>query len=178
MKKLGCLFFIVILAVLAVEGWVLTLVADWWRPGADSEYFGAILVLIGLSIFGVTLVRKKAASIMPSVMAGDFGGAAVGLLGGILIIIPGFITGAIGLLAQLPPVQKMFAKTAGTIMGAVIRQMVGRMGGQMPGMGAGMPGGFPGGFPGMPTGGLTPDESIPKPHKKVKGGRTFDVRKE
>ena len=51
-------------------------------------------------------------------MSGDLGPAAAGLLGAILMVLPGLVTGACGVLLQILPVQKIFGQTAAKLVQA------------------------------------------------------------
>jgi UPF0716 family protein affecting phage T7 exclusion len=174
MKRLGCLLLLAIVAALLVEGWVVGQVA-WLLgqaldyPPSASEYFGALLLMVVWMFIGWRLLRRRMARI-PLVMmrGGDFGREAVGVAGCAMMVFPGFISGVFGLLLQLPPVQALFGRAAGTVLAAMIRQAAARMG-----AGAAMPKGFPGGFPGMPA------AAAPlKPDQQQRGKRVFDVKNE
>jgi UPF0716 family protein affecting phage T7 exclusion len=116
-------------------------------------------------------------------MDGTLGQRAVGLFGAFLLAFPGFISAGIGLLMQLPPVQRLFAGVAGRTLQRVSRraaeQMAARGGGGFPG--GGMPGGFPGGgFPGagFPPGRppkLKPDQTRGPADLRRPGKRIIDA---
>lgn len=93
-----------------VELWAIVAVAGWIGFG------WTLLALVGLSMLGVVLIRSQgiavwrranaelAAGRMPTRSLVD--GAMV-LLGGCLLIIPGFVTAAVGLLLLLPPTRAL-----------------------------------------------------------------------
>jgi len=103
---------LIVLAALLVlpflELWTIVAVAGWIGLG------WTLLAMVGLSLLGLVLIRSEglvvwrranaemAAGRVPTRSLVD--GAMV-LLGGCLLIIPGFLTGAVGLLLMLPPVR-------------------------------------------------------------------------
>jgi UPF0716 protein FxsA len=86
-----------------------------------------LLALLGLSILGVLVIRgtfraarEIAMTPQPMSAAPAVGAKAADagfrLLAGILLVIPGFITGAIGLLLLVPPVRALARVAAGNAM--------------------------------------------------------------
>ena len=152
-QKLGCLALIIAVLVVAIEGAAFYYIAGWFGLAGRPDWFAAALGMVTLSIVGFVLVKWRAKALPQALMSGELGPAAAGVLGGILMLIPGFVTGFCGALLQLPPVQKVFGKTAATVIQVLIRNAMSRMGG------GGFPGGFPGaggkgGFPGGSFGGF------------------------
>jgi UPF0716 family protein affecting phage T7 exclusion len=183
MRRFGCLGILLVIALLCVEFYVLLLVMEWTK-----DIFGPILAMIVLSIIGVKLMQSNARRLPQDFITGQVGPRLIGLIGAILVIIPGFVTGVIGLLFQLPPLQRLLGRF-GNAIGASLakRAMSGalgkRFGGGFPGGGmsgmfpGGLPKGFPGGLPGgFPLGGLPglkPDEQVPM---KKSAPKTYDVK--
>ena len=78
-------------------------------------------MLVGLSVVGAVLVRREGTRAWRAVArvaaAGERPGpqltrALVGLVGAILVAIPGFVTGVIGLALFLPPVRAVAGRGA------------------------------------------------------------------
>jgi UPF0716 family protein affecting phage T7 exclusion len=151
MRKIGCLLFLLVVGLLAVALWFALLVAEWVSPG-NPEYLGSILGVVILSIIGFQVARSRSRRLPQAMMAGTPGPAFVGLLGAMLIALPGYLSGLVGLLLQLPALQRAFGTVATTLLMRNLQKM---MGGGMGGLGGMPPGGFPGGFPGgTPPGGF------------------------
>ncbi len=180
MRRFGCLGILLVIALLCVEFYVLLVVMDLMK-----DILAPILILIVLSVVGVKVMQFHIKRLAPSFVTGQVGARLIGVLGGLLLVVPGFITSVIGLLLQLPPIQRLFSRF-GMILAASLakRAMSGALGKNFPG---GFPGGgFPlGGFPGFPGGafppggfpGLKPDERMPlgKPTLGKGGPKTYDV---
>lgn len=180
MRGIGCLGILLVIALLSVEFYVLLVVMGWMQ-----DILGPILILIVMSVVGVKVMQFHIKRLAPSFVTGQIGGRLIGVLGGLLLVIPGFITDLIGLLLQVPLVQKLFSRF-GMMLAASLakRAMGGALGKSFSG---GFPGGgFPmGGFPGFPGGafppggfpGLKPDERMPmgKPTLGNGGPKTYDV---
>lgn len=75
-----------------------------------------LLALVGMSMSGVYLLRGEGTSVWRRANAEMAAGrvpthqlldGALVLIGGVLLIVPGFITGAVGLLLLLPPVRAL-----------------------------------------------------------------------
>ncbi|MFW5845338.1 MAG: hypothetical protein ACOCXJ_03840 [Planctomycetota bacterium] len=190
MRGIGCLLFLALFALLLAEGWIAAQAATLFgrvMGFGGPDYLSALLLIAALSVVGWVLMRRRMAALPMALMGGgDFGRLAVGVVGCFLLVFPGLLTGLIGLCLQIPLAQRLFARSAGTILGTVIRQAAARMGKQMPGNfpGGGFPGGgFPGGgfpgaggFPGGPGG---PGGGRPlQPDQRKRGGRTYEVENE
>jgi UPF0716 protein FxsA len=167
MRSLGCLGFLLVLVLAALEIWGFLLVAGWldllFRSGGWLE---AVLLQVAMIALGIWLVRRHAAALGPALAAtltGKDNGAAgrrmVGLVGGILLIVPGFFSDVLGLLFQVGLVQGALSRIGRILAIAAARQALAKMGGgAFPGAGP-----FPGmqprsGFPGMPP--LRPDDQV------------------
>ena len=146
----GCVGILFIIGILAVECWFALKVAEWLGEAGEPEYLGAVLALVVLSIVGYKLARWRAGRIPQAMLSGNPGPMLVGMFGAVLLAIPGFLSGAVGLVLQLPPLQRLFGRVASLIMARLVQRAMKQMGGKMPGGGQ-FPGGFPGGgpFPGM-----------------------------
>jgi len=171
--RAGCLLALLVIGALSVELWfALTLYEQTWvkdRLGA----FGVILGIIVISWIGVRVATYHGKRIMGEFLTGGAGKRLVGLVGGVLLAFPGYLSDAIGVLLLLPPVQMLFARVANLAVAAIARNaMKGMMGGKgFPGggfPGGGFPG-FPGGFPGGPFPGMKPDDrgTFPRPTKTI-----------
>lgn len=182
MRRFGCLAVLFVIALLSVEFYVLLLVMDWMK-----DILGPIIILIVLSVIGVKIMQFHLKRLGPSFVTGQIGGRIIGLIGGLLVVIPGFITTIIGLLMQIPLVQKMFSRIGMMLAASIMKRALGggfgkSFSGGFPG--GGFPGGFPGGgFPGgaLPPGGfpgLKPDERLPlgKPTLGKSKPKTYDVQ--
>lgn len=93
----------------------------------------------------------------------------LGMLSGIMLIIPGALSDLAGLALQIPPLRRSFQNKASQLMESLpqnpkFQDFVARQGANMPG---GMPGGFgggmPGGFGGGMPGGFTPPNKSSSP---------------
>jgi UPF0716 family protein affecting phage T7 exclusion len=173
MRRFGCLAVLFVIALLSVEFYVLLLVMEWMK-----DILGPIIILIVLSVIGVKIMQFHLKRLGPSFVTGQIGGRIIGLIGGLLVVIPGFITTIIGLLMQIPLVQKMFSRIGMMLAASIMKRALGG------GFGKSFSGGFPGGgFPGgaLPPGGfpgLKPDERLPlgKPTLGKSKPKTYDVQ--
>ena len=173
MRGLGCLGVLLFLGLLTVEFYGLLLVIGWLK----SDIFAALLIMAGMTIVGVKLAQFHARRLPQSLLSGQGGGRLIALIGALLIVVPGFFTDVIGLILQVPLVQRMFSKVGMMLAASLVKRA---MGGGFKGFPGGFPGGgfpgggFPGGaFPGGPFPGMKPDERITngKP-----GPKTYDVQ--
>ena len=178
MSKLGVWLFLgAVIAWTVLEIWVVVVLADVFR-----EPLGVILTAFILSFIGYKLVRRQASGLPLAMMDGSIGRRVVGLLGAILLTLPGYVSGLIGIILLLPPVQVVFANVAGTIFQTMAKRTMEHMakGGGFPGGGFAR-GGFPGaGFPGGGFAAKTkPDDRVggPKAGKKAqhKPGKVIDA---
>ncbi|GDY11491.1 hypothetical protein LBMAG53_03680 [Planctomycetota bacterium] len=158
MRSLGCLGFLLVLALGALEIWGFLLVVGWLNLIFHSGgWLEAVLLQVAMIALGIWLVRRHAAALGPALAAsltGKDSGAAgrrmVGLVGAILLIVPGFFSDVLGLLFQIGFVQGALSRIGQLLAIAAARQALAKMGGgAFPGAGP-----FPGmqprsGFPGM-----------------------------
>lgn len=102
---------VVLLLVLEVA--VIALVASWIGLG------WTLLILLGTSLIGGWLVRREGARAWRSFSAAVAEGRPPGqaaldgvliLLGGLLVLLPGFIGDVLGLLCLLPPTRRLLGK--------------------------------------------------------------------
>ncbi|AZM52086.1 hypothetical protein DMA15_05360 [Streptomyces sp. WAC 01529] len=109
-----------IAAWLVLEIWLLTVVA-----GATSG-FVVLLLLVGGLVLGSAVIKRagrrafrklseavqQQQSGVPPQSEAAGGGGALTMLGGLLIILPGLISDALGLILLVPPVQKALGRYA------------------------------------------------------------------
>ena len=109
-----------IAAWLVLEIWLLTVVA-----GAAGGFTVLLLLVGGLVLGGYVIKRagrrafrnltetfqQQQSGVAPAAKPGSEGNALT-MLGGLLLIIPGFLSDALGLLCLLPPVRKSVARLA------------------------------------------------------------------
>ena len=160
-RGLGCLLVLLIFGALCVELWAFLII----RAYVDDT-LGPILLLVAMSYIGVRVVIVQARMLPMDLLAGRGGRRLVGVVGGVLLAFPGFISDALGILLLLPPVQIVLSGLGQRLAASLMRTITGRMmggGGGFPGM----PKGFPGGFPGGPFPGMKPDERFRKPTKTI-----------
>jgi len=171
MRGFGCLGILFVIALLALEFYVLLIAMDLMK-----DILGPLLVIAVMMVVGVKLAQFHAKRLPQALLSGQGGGRLIALIGALLILIPGFITDVIGLILQIPVVQRLFSKFGMVLAASLVKRA---MGGGFKGFpGAGFPGGFPGagfpgGLPGGPFPGMKPDERITtgKP-----GPKTYDVQ--
>ena len=178
-RGLGCLFFFFVVAWLGVE--VLAYIGasrylnTHFESTVGSGGYLIVLVWMVLSlIIAVKIGRWHLAQVMPGVLKGTAGRHVVGVLGAILLGLPGLLSDIPGLLLLLPPVQSLLGKLGAAVMAVIVKRSMGKMmGGGLPGGGfaGGFAGGFPGGspFPGMKP--LMPDDKA----RFGKPGKTYDT---
>ncbi len=165
MKKLILLLLLGIAAVLALELWVLLEVMHLVK-----DVLGPLLALVVLSVVGFKVVGMHVRRLPAAFISGTIGSRLVGLVGGVLLAVPGFLTAALGAVLQIPLLQRWFGRFGAALAGALSRYAMGKGMGPLAGMG-GFPGAAPGGFPGMiPR--LKPDEQLRT------GPRTYDTTAE
>ncbi|MGW0612312.1 FxsA family membrane protein [Streptomyces sp. NPDC002788] len=106
---------------LVLEIWLLTLVA-----GASNGLVVLLVLLAGLVLGSVVIKRagrrafrslsealqQQQSGVTPGTARPDSGGNGLMMLGGLLLIIPGLVSDAVGLLLLLPPVQKAVSRSA------------------------------------------------------------------
>jgi hypothetical protein len=169
MKKLIVLLLLGIAALLALELWVLLEVMH-----LVQDVLGPLLALVVLSVIGFRVVGMHVRRLPAAFMSGAIGPRLIGLVGGVLLAVPGFLTAVLGALLQIPLLQRWLGSFGAKLAGALSRYALGRGMGPLGGMG-GMGGmgamGAMGGFPGM----------VPrmKPDDQVRTGpRTYDTTAE
>ena len=184
MPKFGCLAILLVIAALAVELWAVLFVI-----GLTKDILGPLLAVAATSILGAVMIRRHVAGLPKSMLDGTIGRRLIGIIGGILLAFPGFVSDVPGLLLILPPVQMLFGRLGAAIAASVAKRTMSKMfGGGMPG---GFPGGgFPGGFPGSGKPGGIPPGMFPKgfpkltPDERLSFGKsgaapkTYDVKPE
>lgn len=99
---------------LVLEIWLLTLVA-----GASSGLAVFLLLLAGFVLGAVVIKRagrrafqNLSQAVQQGTAPASGGGSGLMMLGGLLLMIPGLISDALGLLLLIPPVQKALARYA------------------------------------------------------------------
>ncbi len=196
MGRIGCLFALLVIAVLAGETWVYLWVSHDMaiRFTGETEYILPLLVIFAGMYAGWRLVKYHVSRIPMAFMQGHAGRHVVGVLAGVLLLIPGLATDMVGLVLLLPPVGALGNRLGNRVMASIARQTLGRMmagGGGFPGFPGGAPNAGLSGFPGMsPRGfpGLTPDDQrsfplpkSPSPKSPLPGtfpgnpGKTYDT---
>ena len=154
---------IVVFLLLAIIAWIALEIWAYIRIARlMNDFLWPIIIQVVISIIGFNRVKAHIGMIkaqapdkesfqtgmFAAFMANRAGAHVVGIIGGVLMIIPGFITDVIGLLLVLPGLNRLAGKLGNLIIGAVVRASLAKM------AGGGFPGaGFPGGFPGFPGGG-------------------------
>ena len=190
MARAGCLFFLFIIGVMGAELYVVLKLIDYFE-----DVPVVIAAVVALSIVGYKLLMFHKNRLMAAFVQNKAGSRIIGMVGAVLLILPGFITGAIGLILQIPLVQSLFGRIGNALMASVMkRAMGGAFGKGFPGAGfpsGGFPGaGFPGGFPGVFPGGFPkPDDQVstsgkignlkvnfPGPHSNKSTPKTYDVK--
>lgn len=114
------LALVLLLGLIALELWVMVLVASVIGVGFT------VLAVIAISCIGVWLMRREGSRTLrvlqqtmqlrrsPSRQIGD--GALI-VVGGVLMVIPGFVSGAVGLLFLLRPTRAVLRWGAGALLG-------------------------------------------------------------
>lgn len=169
-RGLGCLLLLIVVAWLGLE--ILAYIsvsrflnAHWESTIGSGGYLIVFLWMVASLVIAIKLGRWHVAKVAPGILNGTAGKHVVGVLGAILLGLPGLLSDVPGILLLLPPVQSLFGKLGSAIMAVVVKRSLGKM------MGAGLSGGaFPGGaFPGMKP--LKPDDKA----RFAKPGKTYDT---
>ncbi|MDQ4142916.1 MAG: FxsA family protein [Actinomycetota bacterium] len=125
---MGLILFVLLLVVPVAELWIILQVAD------QIGGIWTVLLLIAISIAGAWLLKQQGVATwrrmretlrkgqMP---AGEVADGALILLGGALLLTPGFLTDFVGLTLLFPPTRAM-VKAA--VMGSVARRAQARLG--------------------------------------------------
>jgi UPF0716 family protein affecting phage T7 exclusion len=144
------------LAWCTLEVWVYIRLARHY-----DDFLKPLLAQVVLSVIGINRVRAHVgkikalgggesfqAGLMAAVISNRAGRHFAGIVGGILLVPPGFLKDIAGLLLVLPGCNQLAGKLGNVVVASIIRTTLKRQG--FP-MGAFPPGGFPpGGFPGFP----------------------------
>ncbi|MCQ4080094.1 FxsA family protein [Streptomyces sp. RB6PN25] len=112
---------LVVAAWAVLEIWLLTVVAGALGGGM------VLLLLLAGAVCGAAAVKRAGLrawqSLTASVQAGGEGGrgsgatgAGLGMLGGLLLIVPGFVSDAAGLLCLFPPTRRLLTGVAGKVL--------------------------------------------------------------
>jgi UPF0716 protein FxsA len=188
---LGCFGALLLLAWLALEGITL-----WWVGGLLNKAFeaqiggsGPLLLVAWLVlavVIGIRFARWHLQRIMAGILSGQAGRHVIGVIGAVLLAIPGLLTDVIGILLLIPAVQTGLSALGGKALAAVVKQSLGRMGGMTGGANpfagfSGNPFGAPAGgtrsrgpvFPGMKP--LTPDDRAAFPRSGKSAPKTYDT---
>ena len=186
-RGLGCLLLMFVmvwlgLEVLAYIGVSRFLNSHFEKSVGSGGYLIVFLWMIVSLVIAIKLGRWHVAKVAPGILNGTAGKHVVGVLGAILLGLPGLLSDVPGILLLLPPVQSLLGKLGSAVMAVVVKRSMGKMmGGAFPGRafpGGGFPaGGFPGGifpskaspFPGMKP--LVPDDKV----RLGKPGKTYDT---
>ena len=186
-RGLGCLLLMFVmvwlgLEVLAYIGVSRFLNSHFEKTVGSGGYLIVFLWMIVSLVIAIKLGRWHVAKVAPGILNGTAGKHVVGVLGAILLGLPGLLSDVPGILLLLPPVQSLLGKLGSAVMAVVVKRSMGKMmGGAFPGGGfpaGGFPaGGFPGGifpnkarpFPGMKP--LMPDDKV----RLGKPGKTYDT---
>jgi UPF0716 protein FxsA len=164
MKKLIVLLLLGVVALLVLELWVLLEVMRLVK-----DVLGPLLALVALSVIGFKVIGMHVRRLPTAFLSGAIGPRLIGLLGGVLLALPGFLTAILGALLQIPVLQRWLGSVGSRLAAALSRTALSGGLGPLAGMGGfpGAPGAFPGMFPR-----LTPDE-------RIRGGkRTYDTTAE
>lgn len=169
MRRFGCLGILLFIALLTLEFYGVLVVIGWLK----NDIFATIMILAVMTVAGVKLAQFHARRLPQALLSGQGGGRLIALIGALLIVVPGFITDVIGLILQIPFVQRLFSKVGMVLAASLVKRAMG--GGLGKGFPGGFPGGgFPGGFPGGPFPGMKPDDRITT--GKSGGPKTYDVK--
>ncbi|MGH2865208.1 MAG: FxsA family protein [Solirubrobacteraceae bacterium] len=105
--------------LLALIAWPLLEVFVFVEVGLAIGWLGAVVLLLGVSLLGTQLLRVQGRAAVERVSAavterrtpGRAGLEGVlGFLGGVLLVLPGFITDALGALLLLPPSRRLVGR--------------------------------------------------------------------
>jgi len=164
MKKLIVLLLLGMVAVLTLELWVLLEVMRLVK-----DVLGPLLALVVLSVIGIKVVAMQVRRLPAAFVSGAIGPRLIGLLGGVLLVFPGFLTALLGAVLQIPLLQRWCGRFGSRLAGALSRYAMRGGMGPLASLGGlrGAAGGFPGVFPQ-----LKPDEQIRS------GPRTYDTTAE
>lgn len=173
-RSIGCLLLFAVVAWLGLEVWTWLAISRWLNHTYESSIgSGGYLLTLGWIVVslvvGIKLARWHLSRVMVGLMNGTAGRHILGVIGAVLLALPGFLSDIPGILLLLPPVQALLGKLGAALMASVVKRSMGKMfGGGFPGGGA-AGGGFPGMFPGMKP--MTPDDRA----RFNKPGKTYDT---
>src|SRR5258708_4556294 len=120
MRSLGCLGVLLLIGLLSVELYVLLVVIH-----AVHDVLGPVVAVIALTVFGFKVLGHHARKLPEAFMSGKPGARLVGVFGGILLVLPGFITGALGLFLQIPVIQRLFSGVGHVAAAGIAKRMLG-----------------------------------------------------
>ncbi len=185
-RGLGCLLLLAVIAVIGVEVIVFYEASRWLNRTFESAigsggWLICLIWTIAALMVGIRLGRYHVSRIMVGMLNGTAGRHLVGLIGAVLLGLPGLLTDIPGILLLLPPIQIWLGRLGAKVMASVVKRTMGKMmGGGFPGMAGGFPG-MGGGFPGMGAGGFPgrfPGMQPMKPDDRTrfpKPGKTYDT---
>jgi UPF0716 protein FxsA len=131
---------------LALLGLPLVEVAAFVAVGLTASWFAAVALLLGTSVFGVLVLRGESRAALgrvslavsqhqpPGPAAVD---TALGLLGGVLLVIPGFVTDLLAVPLLLPPTRRIVRRALSRRLARRVMRfatMAERFGTRTPGM--------------------------------------------
>jgi UPF0716 protein FxsA len=105
--------------VLVLIGWPIVEIFAFIEVGQAIGWLAAIVLLLGSSALGAQLLRRQGRSAIERVALSISEHRAparaaidglLGFLGGLLLVIPGFVTDALGVLLLLPPVRALMRR--------------------------------------------------------------------
>lgn len=115
--------------------WPLVEIALFVTVGGAIGLFWTLVVIAGSAVLGVWLLRSRgvrsAAEMRRGLTAarggglGQLAGDVLAMLAGVLLILPGFLTDALGLLLLLPPVRALIILWAARRVGNIRAQATG-----------------------------------------------------
>lgn len=116
---------VVALALLALP---IAEIAGFIIVGSQIGVLATIGLILAMSVAGAMLLRvqgfgamqrMRAAMDLGEPVGGELADSMMIMLAGLLLITPGFITGALGILLFIPPVRRLFWKLAGLKLAVV-----------------------------------------------------------
>jgi len=143
-------------------------IGGWWT----------LALLIAIGALGSWLVRREGRRVWQA-LTGALGNgqlpdrevldAGLVLVGGTLMLTPGFLSDIVGLFVILPPTRPLARRVLTRLLGRRLQRQMGRVGmpGGIPGgMRGGMPGGVSGGMPGQDRGPVVEGEVVDRDDRR------------